>query len=269
MRPLLILVLILGSDLFFRSNDPDRKLRPDPWQLPAPAAITVSAAVSLTDALTAAAGEYANGGRGAVRFNFGASNVLARQVVNGAPVDLFISADEIQMDVVGRAGLIKDGSRIDLLGNQLAVVVPNDRPRMFGGIKDLADPAFRRIAIGDPAAVPAGVYAKQYLEKEGLWTALSSRIVPAGSVRAALTAVESGAVDAAIVYRTDARVALRAAVAWVVAADRGPRIVYPAAVVRTSKHPAEAQRFLDFLRGAEAARAFERAGFTMIRSTTR
>ena len=159
-----------------------------PGQLPAPAAITVSAAVSLTDALTAVAGEYANGGRGGVRFNFGASNVLARQVVNGAPVDLFISADEAQMDVVSRAGLIKDGSRVDLLSNQLAVVVPSDRPRTFGSINDLAGPSFRRIAIGDPAAVPAGIYARQYLEKEGVWEAVSARIVPTGSVRAALTA---------------------------------------------------------------------------------
>ena len=240
-----------------------------PGQLPAPAAITVSAAVSLTDALTAVAGEYANGGRGGVRFNFGASNVLARQVVNGAPVDLFISADEAQMDVVSRAGLIKDGSRVDLLSNQLAVVVPSDRPRTFGSINDLAGPSFRRIAIGDPAAVPAGIYARQYLEKEGVWEAVSARIVPTGSVRAALTAAESGAVDAAIVYRTDARVALKATIAWVVATDRGPRIVYPAAIVRTSTRPAEAQRFLDFLRGASAARAFERAGFTVIPSTPR
>ena len=254
MRPALILLLVLGSD---------------PFQLPAPAPITVSAAVSLTDALTAAAGEYAGGGRGAIRFNFAASNVLARQIVNGAPVDLFISADEAQMDVVGQAGLIQEGSRVDLLSNQLAVVVPNDRPRTFGSVKDLADPAFRRIAIGDPAAVPAGVYAKQYLEKEGLWQAVASRIVPAGSVRAALTAAESGAVDAAIVYRTDARVALKATVAWVVPTDRGPRIVYPAAIVKASAHLTETQRFLDFLRGASAARVFERAGFTVIPTAPR
>jgi molybdate transport system substrate-binding protein len=239
------------------------------FQLPVPAPITVSAAVSLTDALTAAANEYANGGRGAVRFNFAASNVLARQIVNGAPVDLFISADEAQMDVAAKAGLITEGSRVDLISNQLAVVVPSARPRTFGGIQDLAAPAFRRIAIGDPAAVPAGVYAKQYLEKEGLWDAVAARIVPTGSVRAALAAVESGAVDAAIVYRTDARVALKATVAWVVAIDRGPRIVYPAAIVRTSMHQAEAARFLNFLRSAQAARVFERAGFTAIPAAPR
>jgi molybdate transport system substrate-binding protein len=235
------------------------------WQeVPERPPITVSAAVSLTDALSAIAREYADAGRGGVRFNFGASNVLARQIVQGAPVDVFISADEAQMDVVAAAGLVQDGSRIDLLRNQLAVVVPNDRPRTFSGIAQLADPSMRRIALGDPAAVPAGVYAKQYLEKEGLWASLQPRMVPTANVRAALAAVESGAADAAIVYRTDARGALRATVAWVVPADRGPRIVYPAAIVRGTKHAGEASRFLDFLRGAVAARTFIRFGFTSI-----
>lgn len=227
--------------------------------------ITVSAAVSLTDALTAVAQEYGGQGRGAVRFNFGASNVLARQIVNGAPVDLFISADEAQMDVVAAAGLIKDGSRVDLLRNQLSIVVPSDRPRTFKSVREIADPAFKRIAIGDPAAVPAGVYAKQYLEQEGLWPAVEARIVPTGSVRAALAAVESGAADAAIVYRTDARVALRAAVAWTVPAASGPRIVYPAAVMKTSTASDEARRFMDYLLGASASRIFERFGFAMAR----
>jgi molybdate transport system substrate-binding protein len=230
--------------------------------LPAPAPITVSAAVSLTDALSAAAKVYAGAGRGGVRFNFAASNVLARQIVEGAPVDVFISADAAQMDVVARAGLLQEGSRVDLLGNQLAVVVPSDRPRTFSSVAQIADPAFRRIAIGDPAAVPAGVYAKQYLEQEGLWPAVRSRIVPAANVRAALTAVESGAADAAIVYRTDARIALRATVAYVVPAGRGPRIAYPAAIVRGTKHPDEAARFLSFLGSAAATEIVGRFGFT-------
>jgi molybdate transport system substrate-binding protein len=230
--------------------------------VPEPRPITVSAAVSLSDALRAIAADYGQAGRGAVRFNFGASNVLARQIVEGAPVDLFISADDTQMDVVARAALVKDGSRVDLLGNQLAVVVPSDRPRTFSSIAQIADPAFRRIALGDPAAVPAGVYAKQFLEKEGLWASVASRVVPSASVRAALAAVESGAADAAIVYRTDARTAVRATVAWVVPVDRGPRIVYPAALVRGSKNGDEAARFLDYLRSADAGRVFSRFGFS-------
>jgi len=223
--------------------------------------ITVSAAISLTDAMTEVADAYSRTGRG-VRFNFGASNVLARQIVSGAPVDVFVSADEAQMDVVAAAGLLKAGSRVALLRNQLAIAVPSDRPRTFRSVREIADPAFKRIAIGDPAAVPAGVYAKAYLQKAGLWPAVEARIVPTGSVRAALAAVESGAADAAIVYRTDVRVSLKATVAWTVPATDGPRIVYPGAVIGTTTAADEAQRFLDFLRSDVAVRIFERFGFT-------
>lgn len=225
--------------------------------------ITVSAAVSLTDALTAVAEAYARTGA-TVRFNFAASNVLARQIVNGAPADVFISADEAQMDVLAAAGLLAAESRVDLLRNQLAVAVPNDRPRTLKGIAELAEPSFKRIAIGDPAAVPVGVYAKHYLEREGLWSTLQPRLVPAGSARAALAAAESGAVDAAIVYRTDVRTALKATVAWVVPLDRGPRIVYPGAIVKRTASAGESKRFLDFLRGDAAARIFERFGFSIV-----
>jgi len=228
---------------------------------PADERITVSAAVSLTDAMAEAAEAYSRTGHG-VRFNFGASNVLARQIVSGAPVDVFVSADEVQMDVVAAAGLLKAGSRVPLLRNQLAIAVPGDRPRTFRSVREIADPAFKRIAIGDPAAVPAGVYAKAYLQKEGLWPAIEARIVPTGSVRAALAAVESGAADAAIVYRTDIRVSPKATVAWTVSASDGPRIVYPGAVIGTTKAAGEAQRFLDFLRSSVAIRIFERFGFT-------
>jgi molybdate transport system substrate-binding protein len=231
-------------------------------QLPPRPEITVSAAVSLTEALAAAGEAYSRAGGGAIRFNFGASNVLARQIVNGAPVDVFVSADEAQMDVVEAAGMLVHGSRVDLLSNQLAVVVPDDRPRTFSSINDLADPAFRRIAIGDPAGVPAGVYARQYLQQAGLWPAVASRIVPAASVRGALSAVESGAADAAIVYHTDARTATHATIAWLVPLDAGPAIRYPAAVVRTSRVAAEAQRFLDFLRSTPGARVFRQFGFS-------
>jgi molybdate transport system substrate-binding protein len=238
-----------------------------PVSAPRPASpITVAAAVSLTEVLTAAAEEYPDSSPGQVRFNFAASNILARQIVSGAPVDLFISADESQMDVVAKAGLIVDGTRVDLLTNQLAVIVPDDRPRTFSDVKDLADPAFKRIAIGDPAAVPAGVYAKQYLEREGVWSTVQSRIVPTVSVRGALAAVETGAADAAIVYRTDALVARRATIAWLVPLERGPRIAYPAAVIRRGVDTTETKRFVAFLRGEAGSRVFGRFGFSLART---
>jgi molybdate transport system substrate-binding protein len=220
----------------------------------------VSAAVSLTDALEDVGRAYRASGGGEVRFNFAGSNVLARQIVNGAPVDLFVSADEAQMAVVANANAIVPGTQVELLRNRLAVVLSSSA-RAIATIQELAQPAFRRLALGDPQAVPAGVYAKRYLQAINLWTALETRVIPVNNVRAALTAVETGSVDAAIVYRSDAQAAKRARLAFVVSGDGAPTIVYPAAVVKASRQRAEAERFLAFLRGAEAGAIFTRYGF--------
>ncbi len=221
--------------------------------------VVVSAAVSLSGVLQQLAQTYQARTGERVVLNFGSSNTLARQVAAGARVDLFISADEAQMDVA--ASDLVPGTRVNLLSNQLAIAVPDDRPRRFASARDLADPTITRIAIGDPAAVPAGVYAKQYLQKIGIWPAVEKRIVPAGSVRLALAAVENGAADAAIVYRTDVATASHAREAFLVPAAEGPRIVYPAAVVRTGTNQDGARRLLAFLQRSDAMAVFTRAGF--------
>jgi molybdate transport system substrate-binding protein len=210
--------------------------------------LTVSAAISLTEALTEIAEAYEHAGGGPVRFNFGASNVLARQIVNGAPVDVFISADEAQMDVVERAGLIDPASRSELVTNRLAVLVRKEIAAPVREARGLAHPEIRRIAIGNPDAVPAGVYARQWLTDAGVWSTIEEKIVPVGSVRAALAAVESGSVDAAIVYRSDTLQVRSASVAFVVTSG-APRISYPAAIVKRTTRRDEATRFLAFIRG--------------------
>lgn len=226
---------------------------------PARGEVTVSAAVSLTEVLQQVAAVYEKRTGERVVLNLGASNTLARQIAAGAGVDVFISADEAQMDAV--AAQIVPGSRKDILSNQLAIAIPDDRSLAFVSARDLAQSGIRRIAIGDPAAVPAGVYAKEYLERIGLWTVVSPKLVPVGSVRLALAAVENGAADAAIVYRTDIATARRAREAFVVPIDEGPRIRYPAAIVARGPNPAGAKRFLDFLGTLEAVVLFKRAGF--------
>jgi molybdate transport system substrate-binding protein len=150
---------------------------------------------------------------------------------------------------------------VDLLSNVLAVAVPSDRPRRLTSIAGLDAPEVRRIAVGDPVAVPVGVYARRYLERVGLWARLEPRLVPTASARLALAAVENGVVDAAIVYRTDIAAAARAVEAFVVPAGEGPRIVYAAARVRDGDAPEAAARFMAFLQSAEAAAVFEAAGF--------
>jgi molybdate transport system substrate-binding protein len=221
--------------------------------------VTVSAAVSLTEALEDAAAAYRAAGGPQVAFNFAGSNVLARQIVNGAPVDVFISADEAQMEVVARAGLIAGGTRADIAGNTLVLVA--DARTSIRTLADLGNAEVRRIAIGDPAAVPAGAYARKYLEDIGLWPRLEPKIVPTTNVRAALTAVQNGSASAAFVYATDARVAPALKVVATIAGARAPRIVYPACVVRTSRQPAAAAAFVNFLRGSAAAAILARHGF--------
>lgn len=223
--------------------------------------LTVSAAISLTEALEAVADAWRRSGGADVRFNFGASNSLARQILLGAPVDAFVSADAAQMDLVERAGRLVPGSRVEVVRNRLAVVA---RPASAAFVReqfDRAPPEIRRLAIGDPQAVPAGVYARQYLESRGLWTAYRSRVVPAASVRAALAAVENGAADAAIVYASDVRVARRAVLSFVVDPREGPPIVYPGAAIAASTRQSDVAAFLAFLRSPEAQAVFERHGF--------
>jgi molybdate transport system substrate-binding protein len=221
--------------------------------------VVVSAAVSLTETLQQLAPMYQAKTGDRLVLNFGASNTLARQISFGAGVDLFISADEAQMN--RSAAYIDPTSRVDLVANQLAIAVPDDRPKPMSSARDLLDAAIRRIAIGDPAAVPAGVYAKQYLQTLGIWPDLASKIVPSGSVRLALMAVESGAADAAIVYHTDMAAAAHAREAFVIRSSEGPRIVYPAAIVRAGKNPEGGRRLLAFLASPDAIAVFTRAGF--------
>jgi molybdate transport system permease protein len=231
--------------------------------------LVVSAAVSLTEALQAIARDFQARTGIPVSLNLGGSNSLARQVLAGAPVDVFVSADEQQMRALQVAGLVAPGARIDLLVNRLVVVTAAGRRPPIRGPEDLLSPSVRRVAIGDPAAVPAGVYARQYFERIGLWKALEPKLVPGTSVRASLAALDAGEVDAAVVYATDARVARRAVIAYEVPPEVSPLIVYSAAVVATAPHPAEARAFLDALQQPAAREVFARLGFAPAESSAK
>jgi molybdate transport system substrate-binding protein len=229
--------------------------------------ITVSAAISLSEAMQAAATAYEASGGNRVVLNFAASNVLSRQIVNGARVDVFISADARQMALVEKAGLVAPRTLVQLLGNQLAIVSRKDRPDALDSPASLAAPGIRRIAIGDPEAVPAGVYARQYLERVGLWQALQPKLLPTASVRAALATVENGGADAGIVYVTDARAAEAVRVTMVITGPDAPAIVYPACVVSSSTRTEAAARFLTFLQTPAASRIFLQHGFLPLASS--
>src|SRR5258705_12881556 len=197
--------------------------------------VVVSAAVSLTEVLQQLGPAFQAAAGDRLVLNVAASNTLARQISFGAGVDLFISADEAQMNAV--AAYIDPASRVELVGNQLAIAVPDDRPRAMTSARDLLDPAIRRIAIGDPAAVPAGVYAKQYLQTLGIWPDLASKIVPSGSVRLALMAVGSGAGRPPILYPTHVATPPPPPGAAPVRFPGGPRLRVPPAAGRGGKNP--------------------------------
>ena len=223
--------------------------------------VRASAAVSLTEPLERLAEDFERDTGAAVELNLAGSSTLAAQILAGAPVDVFLSADDRQMDRVAAESLVVAETRVVLLSNQLAAVVPAGAAAAPRDAAALRDPAFRRIAIGDPAGVPAGVYARSYLASLGLWDALAPRMVPTRSVRAALAVVEAGDADAGIVYRTDALSSDDVAVTFEVSEDEGPAIAYPAAILADARNRAGAARFLAYLQSAAARSVFRQAGF--------
>lgn len=225
------------------------------------AELTVLAAASLSDSLKELQPAFTAETGHTLRFNFAASGALARQVKEGAPADVFISADELRVDQLQKAGLLKPESRRILLSNTLVVAVPADGGASLPDLTSLRSPDIRRIAIGDPATVPAGTYTRQLLESKGLWSALMEKYIPVDSVRASLAAVEAGNADVAFVYRTDALISKKVKIAFEVPASDGLKIVYPAAVVSDSKAPEAAEAFLAWLEKPAAQQVFARYGF--------
>jgi molybdate transport system substrate-binding protein len=227
------------------------------------AEVTVFAAASLTDALKEIAANYEKSSADKITFNFGASSTLARQIQEGAPADVFFTADEAQMDGLAKKGLVDPATRKSILGNSLVVIVPGDSTLQIKSAADLTNASVKLIALADPKAVPAGVYARAWLTKLQLWPAVEPKVVPMENVRAALAAVASGNADAGVVYKTDAAISKNVKIACEVPRADGPDISYPMARVKESRQPEAAKRFLDHLSSKEAGQVFTRYGFLL------
>lgn len=223
------------------------------------AELSVFAAASLSDAMKELAALHEKNTGDVVRLNLGSSSTLAVQIKEGARADVFLSADEASMDRI--ADSIEPASRHRMLSNTLVVVVPLDSSLMIAAPADLAKPAVRRLALAEPQTVPAGIYAKQYLEKLQLWPELNAKVVATENVRATLAAVESGNVDAGIVYKTDALISKKVRVAFEVPLADGPVISYPVALVKDGKNPAGAGKFLALLASPEGRAVIAKFGF--------
>ena len=229
------------------------------------AELNVYAAASLADAMKEIANTYEKQSGDKLLFNFGASSLLERQIEEGAPADVFLSADEAKMDVLEKKDLLLPGTRRPLLSNLLVIVVPNDAGRAPRSAADLAQPDYQKLALADPQSVPAGIYAREYLQKLGLWDSVKEKVVPTENVRGALAAVEAGNASAGIVYNTDALISKKVKVAVVISAAEGPKISYPVAVIRSSSQPERAKKFAEYLNAPPARSLFKKFGFTMAR----
>ena len=219
----------------------------------------IYAAASLTDVIGALAKRFEPIRGSHVVASYGASNTLAQQLREGAAPGVFISASAEWVDKLESWGLVEPGTRVDLAGNALVVIVPKDAKDRPASLDDLEDVKYARIALADPVAVPAGKYAKAALDKAGVFAGVKSRVVAAQDVRTALSYVERGEAPAGIVYATDAAASSKVDVAFRVPRELHPRIVYPMVLVKGAD-PA-ARELYAFLQTPEAWDAFEKAGF--------
>lgn len=223
--------------------------------------ITVSAAASLTDAFKELGPQFESGKPGAtVRFNFAASGVLLQQISQGAPVDVFASADQETMNRAATQKLIDEATRKDFATNSLVLVEPAKDGVAIKALQDLNGAAVKKIAIGKTATVPVGRYTKEALESAGLWTTLEPKYVQADSVRQVLDYVGRGEVEAGFVYRTDAAIAGDKVKIVLTATGHTP-VSYPVAVIAESKQKALANDFVAFLATEPARRTLEKFGF--------
>ncbi len=225
------------------------------------AAVTVSAAISLKNALDQLGREYERDHPGTkITFNYAGSGTLQHQIEQGAPVDIFFSAAQKQMDALQSAGLIVPETRHDIVANDLVLIAPSSTDEIHT-FQDLAKATVKTVAIGEPATVPAGMYAQQTLEQLNLWAAVQKKAVYAKDVRQIVTFVATGNADAGLVYRTDAQTSPTIRTIFTAPPSSHDPIVYPAAVLKNSKDPGAARAFLEFLETSHALEIFKTYGF--------
>lgn len=226
--------------------------------------LNVSAAASLTAALDEINRQYELTGNVKIQANYASSGTLQTQIEQGAPADVFISAAARQMDTLENKELVLAGSRRDLLNNRVVLIVPGDSVLAIDDFTGLLDSAVGKIAMGDPNFVPAGTYAKAAFELMGVYEQIQPKLILGSDVRQVLSYVENGSVDAGLLYATDAATSQHIRVAAVAPDEINAQIVYPVAIIKTTKHTGPAGDYIDYLFGVEARTIFEKYGFNVI-----
>lgn len=227
--------------------------------------ITISAAVSLGNALMEIKTQYEKTNKQiSLLYNLGGSGALKQQIIQGAPADIFIAASKDQIDELSKKGLIAEQKQKDLLSNQIVLITNKKNPAPLNSFQDLTNIGVNKIAIGTPATVPAGMYAKQTMQKLGIWDKLQSKIIQTKDVRQVLTYVETKSVDAGIVYMTDLKVSEKVKVVAVAEENSHDQIIYSAAIIKTSENKKEVSLFYDYLQTPTARAIFEKYGFKVL-----
>jgi molybdate transport system substrate-binding protein len=196
-----------------------------------------------------------------LKYNFGASGALQRQIEQGAPVDVFISAGKKQVDALQQKGLLLNGTRRNLLTNRLVLIVPKHSMLALKGFQGLADLRVKRIAVGEPKSVPVGQYTEELFQNLGILVQLRSKLVLSNSVRSVLAAVESGNVEAGVVYGTDAKISDQVKIISTATKNLYSPIVYPVGVIKNSRNMESAKAYVQFLSSPAAQSIFVEAGF--------
>ncbi len=224
--------------------------------------LTVSAAISLKDAFDEIGREFYTKTGKKIDFNYGASGTLQRQIETGAPVDIFASAGEKQMDELAAKNLIDNASRKDFARNSLVLIVPKNSGSTLSGFEILARPEIKKIAVGNPKTVPAGLYADEVFERLNLKKDLRNKLIFAENVRQVLDYVARGEVDSGIVYMTDASVADdKVDVVATAPENSHSPILYPIALIKNGEQKQSAKEFLDFVMSVEGQQILQKYGF--------
>jgi molybdate transport system substrate-binding protein len=233
------------------------------FQPPAPTStILVAAAASLQKALQEVTPIYTKANPNqSVNYNFAASGVLQQQIEQGAPVDVFISAADKQMTNLQSKGLLGSGTQQNLLTNQLVLIVPKQSSVSLANFRHLIKPEVKRISIGEPRSVPVGQYATEVFKNLGILEQIKSKFVLGNNVKSVLTTVETGNVDAGIVYITDAKSSDKVTIAAIADQKLHSPIHYPIAVIKSSKSLAGSRQFIEFLQSKPAQTVFKKYGF--------
>ncbi len=262
-----LLIMILSTTVLFGCKSEDVSTEDDdiPDETPKKTVeLLVSAAASLTDVMEELAEEYkAVEPEIDLTFTFGSSGALQAQIEEGAPVDVFMSAAQKQMDSLKTDGLMLDDTIKTLLENKVVLITPKDSELKISSFEELDDDTIKKIAVGDPGNVPVGQYTEEIFQSLELKDKVEPKLVLGNDVRAVLTWVENEEVDCGVVYATDAFTTDKVNIVTEAPEGSHKEVTYPAGVVKDSKHSEEAKTFLDFLSTEKAASIFEKYGFSM------